>query len=580
MSIARQLDRLVPDLSATLIRFPVPALLSLALFAYAQARLPDLFDDEGARVVLALSAAFFGAGAAHLFGEGRGLTRITTTLVAALVAVIVAALSYFSGYFATNALFLFSALILVVMVAPYLRHGSGNAAIWLFNLRFGLAALLAVVVALVFALGLSGIVETLHLLFGVGMGKLHERIWSTAMALIAPLYALSLMPRDLDEPVAVEAHKGSLLDRGVSVLVNYVAVPVAFIYAVILHAYAVKIVIDGELPQGQIATMVSIFAVGGTVTWLVAWPWRDSGTRLLRFFMRYWFFGLVVPAVMLVAAIWRRLTDYGVTPDRYGIAAVAVWVAALVLYLAIRRNRADMRAIIGAAAVLLLVGAAGPWGANGTTIASQFGRLVALLDANGLLKDGRIDAGKKVGSDMATSGYSMIYALRDVGGLDRLRPLFDGHPDDPFAGSSADNDWSLSQAIAEQLGFTTAQVADYVYFNANLALEVPMPPGTRLFGPFTALPRYGAPGEAQDLTAIIDETHVRAYVDGATYSVAQRDLLETVKARQALNQTSQGVVTVSVTPNVDMLIDQANGNLGRDRPLDSLRFWLIRRPAP
>ena len=119
------------------------------------------------------------------------------------------------------------------------------------------------------------------------------------------------------------------------------------------------------------------------------------GCLLLLLAFLYWRWTLVgaqvaLSVVMLVAAIWRRLGDYGVTPDRYGIALVAVWVAALVLYLAVRRNRADMRAIIGAAAVLLLVGAAGPWGANGTTIASQFGRLVTLLESTGVLQDGKL----------------------------------------------------------------------------------------------------------------------------------------------------------------------------------------------
>ncbi len=53
-------------------------------------------------------------------------------------------------------------------------------------------------------------------------------------------------------------------------------------YALILHAYAVKIIVSGSLPKGQVATMVSIFAVAGTGAWLIAWPWRETGTRLLR----------------------------------------------------------------------------------------------------------------------------------------------------------------------------------------------------------------------------------------------------------------------------------------------------------
>ena len=74
------------------------------------------------------------------------------------------------------------------------------------------------------------------------------------------------MPRDLDEEIDIAREKGTLLERGVSVLVNYVTVPVIIVYALILHAYAVKIMLDGNLPKGQVATMVSIFAVAGTGT--------------------------------------------------------------------------------------------------------------------------------------------------------------------------------------------------------------------------------------------------------------------------------------------------------------------------
>ncbi|MDC6684760.1 DUF4153 domain-containing protein, partial [Leclercia adecarboxylata] len=130
----------------------------------------------------------------------------------------------------------------------------------------------------------------------------------------------------------------------------------------------------------------------------------------MRYFMRGWFFLLIVPAILLSIAIWRRLTDYGVTPDRYGVALVAVWIASLVLYLAIRRNRADMRAILGAVGVLLLTGSVGPLGANGLTISSQFKRLVALLESNGVLKDGKIVPVGLLKPDAGSAGSSIIYA--------------------------------------------------------------------------------------------------------------------------------------------------------------------------
>ena len=231
---------------------------------------------------------------------------------------------------------------------------------------------MSIIIAALFAAGLSTIVESLNFLFDANLhGDLHEHIWTTAASLVAPIYGLSLMPKNLEEEVDIAGQKDTLLARGVSVLVNYVLVPVIFIYALILHAYAVKIALEQNLPEGQIATIVTIFALGGTGAWLIAWPWREEGTRLLRWFMRGWFWLTIIPAILLAIAIWRRVSDYGVTPDRYGILLVAIWVAALTAYLAFRRNRADMRAILGGIAVLLLLGSAGPLGANGLTISSQ-----------------------------------------------------------------------------------------------------------------------------------------------------------------------------------------------------------------
>lgn len=84
-----------------------------------------------------------------------------------------------------------------------------------------------------------------------------------------------------------------------------------------------------------------------------------------------------------------------------------------------------MRAILGGAGLLLLVGAIDPLGAYGLTIESQFKRLTALLERNGILKDGVVTLpGKLLEGGAAGDGYSIVYALRDAGGLQRLAPWF------------------------------------------------------------------------------------------------------------------------------------------------------------
>src|SRR5262249_49222310 len=156
--------------------------------------------------------------------------------------------------------------------------------------------------------------------------------------------------------------------------------------------------------------MVTIFALGGTAAWIIAWPWRDKGTRLLRWFMRGWFWFTIVPTILLILATWRRLADYGVTPDRYGLAVIAIWLIVIAAYLAFRRNRADMRLILGSLAILLLIGSVGPWGANGLSISSQFARFKSLLTTGGFLTnaDKIADPMPKWTVDSRSEAYSIL----------------------------------------------------------------------------------------------------------------------------------------------------------------------------
>jgi Domain of unknown function (DUF4153) len=572
MGLAEKLDKLVPDLSATLARFPVPA--ALCVFVNVE----GFSSNDDWQVVTGASAAFIAAGAAHLFAEGRKWPRLSNFVLAAATGGALAVVGYSTALFQASLLFLFAGLIPVLMIAAYLRPGIRQGALWLFNLRFGLAALLSSIVAVVFGVGLSSIVEALKFLFGLDLpSHLHENIWGTALSLVGPVYGLSLMPRDIEEEIDLTHQKDSLLERGVSVLVNYIAVPMVIIYALILHAYAAKIAISGGLPNGQIATMVSIFAVGGTGAWLVAWPWRETGTKLLRLFMRGWFFLTIVPAILLAIAIWRRVADYGVTPDRYGIALVAIWVAFITIYLAARRNRADMRAILGGMAVLLLAGSVGPFGANGLTIASQLQRFTDLLTANGLLKDGKaVPPSVSPASELATDGYSILYALRDAGGIERLKPMFEGNEKNPYDANT--DSWSQVNGIAVWFKFSQSNMyGETWYFNANTVLDHSIAGSNRLIGPFRNLQTYNLNSPHTDMTARLDGGNVIIKAGANIWTVPGIEIVKKAKAGVALVNHPQPPILFEITPGVTIIVDSLSAKVGDEPKLESMSFWIIQR---
>jgi hypothetical protein len=571
--LTARLNHMLPDLLDTFKRFPVAVIAALGLFVYVNVLVVGHDTNSHFNVMLAFAAVFFAAGAGHLIGEGRGSGSLIYALALGLAA---GALIYFNLFFHASELFLFGGLLPLLMIAPYLHRGVQQGAVWLFNVRLGLAAILAFVVGIVFGLGLSAVLAGLHYLFNIEIAdEYYQRIWALAVTVIGPLYGLSIIPRDLSEEVDLTPHKGSLMERGVSVLVNYVLVPLALIYAVILHAYAVKILVQGELPKGQIGTIVSLFALGGTATWLIGWPWRETGTKLLQLFMRGWFWLLPVPAVLLSMAIWQRVSDYGVTPDRYGIALVAVWTALVFLYLVLRRNRADMRVILGAAAVLLLIGSFGPQGAYGTTGVSQFARLKAFLEAKGILKDGavQLQTQRLVDADRIT-GDSILTTLREVNQLDILKPWFGASL--KSVESESPDSWNLLSAMQQKLGVDAAYVSqNNVNFSAQLPVDHSWAGKSRMIGPMRLFSSQPKTTVGADVEISFDAKFFQTKIDGQVSTIAIPKLMDELKAGLSVDFAKTPHRIVDLDSHVSLVVKDGSGEKGEHAVLNYLDFWVV-----
>ena len=129
MGIADRLHRLVPDLSAALGRFPIPALISVLLFIYANLDVADAVSDgsqSGNHVYLGGAAAFLAAGAGHYFVQARGFARLPEILLASLVALVAAALAYWDIGLRTSHLFLFAGLLPLLIDRKSTRLNSSH----------------------------------------------------------------------------------------------------------------------------------------------------------------------------------------------------------------------------------------------------------------------------------------------------------------------------------------------------------------------------------------------------------------------------------------------------------------------
>jgi len=524
-------NRLLPDLTNVFARFPVTIAISVFAFFFFAAQTADWFSlprkfEE--RFYFSFFTMFIASGGVYLLAESRTVNKMMATLLAAIVAAIIGLLAFYSFEFSVNHLMLILALVLWPVVAGFLRSGVSFNAVWLFNSRLGLAIVLASIVGGLFFAGVSAIFASLEYLFNVKMpSDIYMYVANGAVTLVGALYGLSLIPQDINEELQLPG-SSDLLNRGISILINYIMVPVLLVYVVILHAYAIKIAVTFILPKGQVGIMVLIFGIGGTAIWLIARPWVETGTRALKLFTRHWFWFTIIPTLMLCLAVYVRVEAYGVTPERYGLVLVAIWLLAMIVYFAIKRIEARPQFIIGSMAALLFIGSFGPWGAQEFSIASQLARFDVLLTQSGVAKDGKLvdqvpDTMPKADQKQVKS---IVRFLRKQDRLDELKPYFADKKDSPFITLTPTH--KIAKLINSQLKLGISE-KKYINFNSPKPAEIVLPTNSKLFGPFKiyarAKVRKKGPVDEKNKRVSLNKKMFAVHQGKNTWQISHQELL-------------------------------------------------------
>ncbi len=493
MNLKDFLGAIVPNIGTSVSRFSF-AVLFAALFAtFHVFELDDEFDldrRETMRVSLALISAFLWSFGVALLAERQKSTLLRIGLV--LVGIpLIAGLHFYAEALAFQPYIFTAALVIFVGLAPYLSPSvaGGRAAFWQFNHRLWLGAALALVGAVLFAGGLSLIIETLELLFEIDFpSKTHQKLWIIGLTLVGPVNWLSTVPHDFQDTVP-EGEQPEFTSRAIGTIVKYILVPLLLVYTVILYAYAAKIGFDGALPNGRLGHMVLAYGAMGTLTILLAFPTRLVSGPLVTFFWRNWFWLTIGPVVLLFLAAYTRVAHYGITEERYLVLLAGLWLGVLAIIFSFWRSDRDIRVLPLSLMGLLLIASIGPWGALGNSIRSQMTELQALLERTGRLVDGRIVAVKELSAIDAGDSRrirSIVYYLSRRDALPQIEPWFAGVETSPFDQTANDNTLSskiLSRLGAGRAGHKTAGT-EWIVYQANKPGTIDVSSFSQLAGPF------------------------------------------------------------------------------------------------
>jgi len=456
-----------PDLVTTIRRFPVPAAAALAAMIVLILRIGEVLpresnlDDE---IVFGAFTAFATGAAGRIWFEARSRpVEIVLSQVMAVVLGLLAGLAWSSLWL--TPVMLIAALTLVIVAAPGMSPEGTPIRFWTFNTRSAFALIVGALGAGLFVIGLWAILATLRSLFDLQIShRLVSYAGTVGFTLVLPIYWLSLQPMVLEIDDAEP--QPDILLRAVAALTDFIFIPLLAIYAVILLIYAAKIAVSAAMPRGQIGWMVSVFLGLGYLTFLLALPKQSPLPRVRQLFRSAWPPATLVPAGMLGLALHERVSDYGITEDRYLIGIVAL-ATVLLFAVWVARRRLDVRAVPVIAAGLLLIGAIGPFAARSMTVHSQAQRFVNILEASGELTNGRFDGERSTPWSSATQNdlRSIILLLDRRKALHLIAPTIGGDGGGSAEVLTARLGLNAKPAPAQPAALSYARIEDIVLTN-------------------------------------------------------------------------------------------------------------------
>lgn len=448
---------LSPDLMRVSKRFPfalIFALICTIIVLVSANELVFLPEESALRLFSGGATGFVLAVAGQLFMESRPELRRSGLLLAYVLPLVGALLFLVEGADWLVLPVLPFAAIMWLSVSAFTRAEQGHARsyaqdrFWWLNQGAIVSGGIAVGASIIFMLGLLAIDRSLDLLFGIEIWDVFTRwVLPVVLFICVPVYWLAVLPNlgDFDQAML---ERPDFLTRAVGFVGLYVVSPLIGVYALILAAYALQIIVTRTLPVGVLGWLVTTYLVAGAANWLILYPHFLRNTRVARLYRSLWFGATLLPLALLAVGLYVRIEAYGLTSERLMLVAAGAWAFLLALIHLLPGRMGDIRLVPGLAGIVLLVLGLGPLNVLALPAESQADRLDRALSA------AEATGGPGWTQQNAEVARSAIdYLVDEDHGRARLISVLSRH------GYASEVDGRTSWEIAETLGLPALQSA-------------------------------------------------------------------------------------------------------------------------
>ncbi len=337
--------------------------------------------------------------------------------------------------------------IVLVTFSAYFGCGEVDG-FWHFNQLLVTRAIVSGLYAAVLFAGVSVVLLAIDELLGVDIKpEAYPRIWAFAAFVFFPWHFLAGVPAEFGE-----LQRDDSYPKALKVFTQFLLVPLASVYFLILYLYLGKILFTQQWPSGWVAWLTTSASLLGLVTFVMLFPVRDrEGNAWIARYSKGFCLSALPLLGMLFVSIYKRTEEYGLTERRCFLVVLALWLLFTFLYF-ILSKAPDIRWMPATFCIVAALTSFGPWGVYEISFRSQKSRLEALLARNGMWAAGKaVKATKDVSWEDRKQISACLDYVSSYHGLKRLQPMFRENLDHA-AGDARTEYWGGGEATKKVMG--------------------------------------------------------------------------------------------------------------------------------
>lgn len=421
------LKKLQQSVYHVLKRFPFEMLFAfiatLAAIAYIELEsLNYLKESWCKRVIMTAALGVVISLATTLFCESRSI-KTSHRLIFNLIAALLTAALFFTFSPLINAADLIRFFLLILaghLLVAFAAFTKSHAiqGFWQFNKTLFLHFLTSTLYSAALYAGIAAAIGAMNLLFSVDFKyDTFYILWVCITGIFNTVFFLSGIPGDFSK-----LNQDFSYPKGLKIFTQYVLIPLATIYVVILLAYELKILIQWRLPKGLVSNLILGYAVFGILSLLLIFPIREKAeNKWIKTFARTFYFLMLPLLLLLFIALGTRINLYGFTEPRYFLTLLACWLLFITLYFLLSKKQ-NIKVIPISLFVLTLLSIYGPQSAFSVSTYSQKNILLQIFKDNHALQAGKMVRINKISKKNGEKAVATLEYLIGHNDFDVLQP--------------------------------------------------------------------------------------------------------------------------------------------------------------